>query len=174
MECQRRKTTGTRRRGPLQAITTGYPMQMVTVDILGPLPRTENGNSYILVAADYFTRWMEAWPIPNQEAKPVAERFTKEMFYRFSFPEKLHSDQDRQFESEVMQEICRLLQVQKTCTTPGHPQSNVLVEQFNRTLLNMLSTVVRDLHSTWDYHLRAICMAYNTSIHPTNGYCPFF
>ena len=95
------------------------------------------------------------------------------MFYRFSIPEQLHSDQGRQFESEVMQEICHLLQVQKTRTTPGHLQSDGLVERFNRTLLNMLSTVVGDLHSTWDQHLRAICMAYNTSVQPSTGYSPF-
>ena len=173
-ECQTRKTAGPRRKGPLKPVVVGYPMQMVAVDILGPLPHTENGNNYILVAADYFTRWMEAWPIPNQEAKTVAECLTKEMFYRFAIPEQLHSDQGRQFESEVMQEICRLLQVQKTRTTPGHPQSDGLVERFNRTLLNMLSTVVGDLHSTWDQHLRAICMAYNTSVQPSTGYSPFF
>ena len=172
-ECQTRKTSGPRRKGPLQPVVVGYPMQMVAVDILGPLPLSENGNNYILVAADYFTRWMEAWPIPNQEAKTVAECLTKEMFYCFSIPEQLHSDQGRQFESEVMQEICHLLQVQKTRTTPGHLQSDGLVERFNRTLLNMLSTVVGDLHSTWDQHLRAICMAYNTSVQPSTGYSPF-
>ena len=67
-------------------ITAGYPMQMVDIDILGPLPVTERGNWYVLVAPDYFTRWMEAWPIPNQEAKTVGECLTMEMFYRFSVP----------------------------------------------------------------------------------------
>ena len=46
-------------------ITAGYPMQIVAADLLGPLPESENGNSYILVVADYFTRWMEAFALPN-------------------------------------------------------------------------------------------------------------
>ena len=72
MNCATRKTAGLNRRGPLHPITVGYPLQLVAVDILGPLPRTSDGNSYILVADDHFTRWLEAWPVPNQEAKTVA------------------------------------------------------------------------------------------------------
>ena len=52
-------------------IVVGYPLQLVAMDILGPLPQTSD-NAYILVAEDYFTRWLEAWPIPNQETGTVA------------------------------------------------------------------------------------------------------
>ena len=62
------------------------------MDILGPLPESEAGNSYIMVVGDYFTRWMEAFAIPNQEATTVAEKLV-EVFMRFSIPEQLHSDQ---------------------------------------------------------------------------------
>ena len=76
MSCATRKPGGPTRRGPLQPIIVGYPLQLVAVDILGRLPQTSNGNKYILVAEDYFTRWLEAWPIPNQETKTVAEKYT--------------------------------------------------------------------------------------------------
>ena len=75
---------------------------MVAVDIVGPFPESRLGNSYILVIGDYFTRWMEAFPISNQEATTVARVLTNEVFYRFSPPEQLHSDQGKQFESEVV------------------------------------------------------------------------
>ena len=68
-------------------------MQVIAVDILGPLPESESGNSYVLVAGDYFTRWMEAYPIRNQEASTVARVLVDQWFCRFSVPEKLHSDQ---------------------------------------------------------------------------------
>ena len=58
-------------------------MQIVATDILGPLPLTCNGNSYLLVATDYFTRWVEAYPIPNQEAVTVANKLTQEFFSIF-------------------------------------------------------------------------------------------
>ena len=84
-------------RGPLKPVIVGYPLQLVAVDILGPLPVTSQGNSYILVAEDYFTRWLEAWPIPNQEIKTVAQKLLNEMFFRFSLPDQILSDQGRQF-----------------------------------------------------------------------------
>lgn len=73
-------------------------MQVVAVDILGPLPESTAGNSYILVAGDYFTKWLEAYAIPNQEAVTVARKLVNQMFCRFSPPEQLHSDQGKQFE----------------------------------------------------------------------------
>ena len=67
-------------------------MQVVTVDILGPL--VESGAD-ILVSGDYFTKWMEAYPIPNQEAITVAKKLVDEMFCRFFLPDQLHSDQGK-------------------------------------------------------------------------------
>ena len=72
-------------------------MQVVAVDIMGPLPETDDGNKYVLVVVDYFTRWTEAYGIRNQEAATVAKKLVDEVFCRFSPPEQLHSDQGRQF-----------------------------------------------------------------------------
>ena len=122
----------------MKSVKVGEPLQLVTVDILGPFPESENGNSYILVAGDYFTRWMEAYAIKNQEAGTVATTLTEEFFYRFSSPLQLHSDQGKQFESELVAETCRLLGIAKKHTTPYHPQGDGLIERFNRTLLNIV------------------------------------
>ena len=73
MACASRKTPTPKARAPLQPIATSYPMQLVATDILGPLPESPGGNSYILVVADYFTRYVEAYAIPNQEAVTVAQ-----------------------------------------------------------------------------------------------------
>ena len=116
--CATRKTPSPRNHAELTSIKAGYPMQIVATDILGPLPVTKHGNAYLLVATDYFTRWVEAYPIPNQEASTVANKLTQEMFFHFSPPEQLHSDQGRQFESTLIAEVCKLLQIQKTHTTP--------------------------------------------------------
>ena len=161
-------------RAPLQGIAMGSPMQMVAVDILGPLPTTSSGNKYVLVAGDYFTKWMEAYAIPNQEAVTVAKKLLDEMFCRFSLPEKLHSDQGRQFEGEVVTQLCQLLAIEKTRTTPYHPQSDGLIERFNRTLLSMLATCLEDHPTEWDQYLSKLCMAYNSSVQSTTGYSPYF
>ena len=149
-------------------------MQIVATDIVGPLPESDGGNSYILVVGDYFTKWMEAFPIPNQDAITVANKLVNEVFLMFAIPEQLHSDQGRQFESRFLSEVCKLLGIYKTRTTPYHPQCNGLVERFNRTLLNMLSTCVGDYPFDWEHHLRKVCMAYNSGVQMSTGYTPFY
>ena len=91
--CASRETTGMKHCVALQTIKTGYSMQVVAVLILGPLPESDNGKRYILVARDYFTKWFEAYAIPNQEAKTVVEKLANELFCRLSPPKQLHSDQ---------------------------------------------------------------------------------
>eukprot|EP00731_Ephydatia_muelleri_P018416 Em0011g456a len=172
--CAARKNPSRKSRAPLQSVTAGYPLQLVAVDIVGPLTPSKTENTYILVASDYFTRWVEAYAIPNQEAVTVANKLVDEFFCKFSVPEQLHSDQGRQFEANVMQEVCRLLQIDKTRTTPYHPQSDGLVERFNRTMLAMLASTVEEDPSNWEQHLRKVCMAYNTSVQPSTGYTPFY
>ena len=117
---------------------------------------------------------MEAYVIPNQEAVTVAKKLLDEMFCQFSLPEKLHSDQGRQFEGEVVTQLCRLLAIEKTHTTPYHPQSDGLVERFNQTLLSMLATCLEDHPNEWDQYLSKLCMAYNSSVQSTTGYSPYF
>ena len=168
--CASRKTPTPKGRAPLKPLVTSYPLQLVAMDIVGPFPESVAGNSYILVVADYFTRYVEAYAIPNQEAVTVVNKLVEEFFFRFSPPDQLHSDQGRNFESAIITEVCKLLGVRKSGTTPYHPQSDGLVERFNRTLLDMLATAVSDHPFEWEHHLR---LAYNTSIHPTTGYSPF-
>ena len=84
-------TTGER------VVVAGYPTQIMAVDLMGPLTESKSGNRYVMVVGDYFSRWMEAIPVPNREATTVAEKLVDEVFLRFSPPEQLHSDQGRQF-----------------------------------------------------------------------------
>ena len=117
---------------------------------------------------------MEVYPIPNQEATTVATKLIDELFCRFSIPDCLHSDQGQQFESEIIAHVCKLLNIEKSRTTPYHPQSDGLIEQFNRTLIQMLSTCTDQHPFDWEEHFPKLCMAYNSSKQVTTGYSPFF
>ena len=97
-------------------------MQIVAVDIMGPFLK---GKTHILVASDYFTRWAEAYAIPNLEETTVSSNF------RCGSPEQLHADQGRDFESSIMAEVCKTLRISNTRTTPYHPQLDGLVERLN-------------------------------------------
>ena len=76
---------------PLGILLLG--MEIVATDVVGPLPESDNRNKYLLVVTDYFTHWVEAFPLPNQEASTVAKTLVDEVFLQFGVPEQLHSNQ---------------------------------------------------------------------------------
>ena len=157
---------------PLQIMNAGSPMERVAIDIAGPLPVSTSGNRYILVAMDYFAKWPEAYAIPNQEATTVAQVLVNEFFSRFGVPYELHSDQGRNFESNVFKECCKILGIRKTRTTPMHPESDGMVERFNRTLGQELAKQCKNQQDDWDKHLPLLLMAYRSAEHESTGYTP--
>ena len=88
--CEMKKTPAPKKWARPQSMKASYPMQRVAVDVVGPSPQTAKGNLHVLVAADHFTWWVEAYATPNQEAVMVASKLVDEMFCRFSIPEQLH------------------------------------------------------------------------------------
>lgn len=171
-ECHSRK--GSKARAPMQLTTSGFPFQRIAIDLLGPLPRTKRSNAYVAVVTDYFTKWVEAYPLPNIEAETVVNVLMNEFVARYGVPYELHSDQGRQFEAKLIQDLTEKLGIKKTRTTPYHPQSDGLVERFNRTLCSMLSLYVNDHHSDWDDHIPLLMMAYRSSKHESTKYSPYF
>lgn len=90
--CEARKNPSRAARGKLGQYLVGEPLERVAIDILGPLPRTEKGNKYIVIISDYFTRWIEAYPVKNQEAITIARVFTEEFITRYGVPLQVHTD----------------------------------------------------------------------------------
>ena len=91
-----------KKRAPMQLEPVGLPMARIATDILGPLPESDNKNKYILVISDYFTKWTEAFPMANMEAKTIASLLVEEVITRFGVPLYIHSDQGRQYESMLL------------------------------------------------------------------------
>jgi len=171
-KCAASKGPSTRSRGSMKQYNVGLPFERMAIDVAGPFPETERGNKYILVATDYFSKWPEVFAIPNQEATTIVEVLFNNVFSRFGVPLELHSDQGRNFESKLFQKLCDLLGINKTRTTPLHPQSDGMVERFNRTLEEHLSKVV-DIHQKdWDQHIPSFLLAYRSAIHDTTGFTP--
>ncbi|PIK53794.1 Retrovirus-related Pol polyprotein from transposon [Apostichopus japonicus] len=125
-----------------------------------------------MVVADYFTKWVEAFPLKDQSAETVADTLVTDFVSRFGVPKQIHTDQGRNFESNLFKELCQLLGVDKTRTTPYHPQSDGMVERFNRTLEEMLAKVVDSDQKNWDKCIPLVMMAYRSSIHESTGHSP--
>ena len=172
--CVKRKSPVARHH-PLGNIPTGHRWDRITMDILDACDPTQDGYRYILVIADYFSKWTEAFTMKNKCADPVADLLVDNIILRFGMPLVIHSDQGREFENGLMKSLCTLLGCTKTRTAPYHPESDGMIERFNRTCLMMLSMFVNDRRDNWHELLpyMYVMQAYRTSVHESTGYSPF-
>ena len=171
-ECQRFKGPGIVKPAPLKQMMVGAPFERMGIDILGPYPATSRGNKYVVVACDYFSKWPEAIPVPNQEAETVATVLVEQVFSRIGIPLEIHTDQGRNFEARLLKEVASILGFHRTRTTPLHPQSAGLVERLNRTLNKHLAMFVNGNQSDWDTKIPLFLMAYRATPHQTTAYSP--
>ena len=154
-------------------VSVGRRWERVAMDLLDLSITSAKGNRYVLVMVDCFSRWTEACPLPDKTAVSVADAFFSNIVCCFGMPSVIHSDQGREFENKVMHEPCLLGGSHKTKTTPYHPESDGLVECFNRTLLMMLAMFAGNNKDDWDDLLPAVMMAYRSSVHESTGFSPY-
>ena len=169
--CVRRKSP-TNTRAPLCNITTSEPLELVCIDYL-LLDRCKGGFEYVLVITDHFTKYSIAVPTRNQTAKTTAEALFRNFIIHYGIPQKFHSDQGANFESKVIRELCDLLNISKSRTTPYHPMGNGQCERFNRTLISMLGTLKEDQKKDWKSFIGPIVHAYNCTRHDSTGVSPY-
>ena len=153
-------------------MVTGNILERCHVDITGPHPRTPRGSKYILTCVDSFSKWAEAFAIPNREAKTVARVLVEQVFCRLGTPIALLTDNAGELDGRLMQEICRLLDVDKQHTSYYHPETNSIAERFHGTLNSMMGRVVSENQKDWDLLLPYVMAAYRATVHQTTGYSP--
>lgn len=123
---------------------------------------------------DVFSKYTLAVPTRDQRATTVASVLVQEWFYKLGVPARLHSDQGRNFEGAVIAQLCHLYGIQKTHTTPYHPQGNGQCECFSRTLHDLLRSLPPEQKRSWTQHLAHVVFTYNTTCHHTTGESPHF
>jgi len=157
----------------LQPIPVGEPFSKIGIDIVGPLPLTENGNKYIIVATDYMTKWPEARAIPQATAQQVARFIYEDIICRHGCPDTILSDRGSHFRNQVIDELLKEYEIKHIYSTPYHPSTNGLVERFNRTLYESLAkTTVNP--QTWDTRIPSVLFAYRTARQATTKIEPFY
>ena len=148
------------------------PFQRIAMDIVGPLPRSRQGNRYILVVCDYATRYPEAIPLKSIDAGRIAEELVT-LFARVGIPEEVLTDQGTNFTSQLLSELYKMLHVHPIRTSPYHPQTDGLVERFNQTLKSMLRKAATTEGKDWDKMIPYLLFAYREVPQASTGFSPF-
>jgi hypothetical protein len=156
----------------LHPIATAGPWDIVGIDLVGPLPETSGQNRYIMTMTDLFSKWVESFAIKNKSADTVASVLEK-AFLRFGPPNKILTDQGREFVNSVNDSILQKHAVKHLVTSAYHPQTNGQDERTNQTIRRALSKLVNDNQDDWDTMLARICYDINTSKHDSTKASPF-
>ena len=153
---------------------SGEPWERVSIDVTGPHPVSTKGNAYILTVIDHFTKWVELFPMRNQEAPTVARILVDRVFCVHGCPIQILTDRGPNFESQLFRELYQRLSIDKVRTTAYHASCNGAIERFHSTMHSLIAKWVNDKHRDWDQHLPAVAFAYRTTEQESTGLTPYF
>jgi transposase InsO family protein len=142
------------------------------MDMAGPLPATEAGNINLLVIVDHFTKRVAFKALREVTAVKVADTLLED-FMRFGLPERMLSDQGRNFMAQVFELVYEHLDVERVHTSPYHPETDGISERMVRTIKQMLTCYVNQHQDDWDTHLPYLAFAYNSATHASTNQTPY-
>jgi transposase InsO family protein len=171
-ECSTSKKPHIQPKALLGQFHAGIPMERIHIDILGPFVESTKGNRYIVMMIDQFTKWLECYAIPNQGAEQVAMSLVEGFIARMGCPLQIHSDQGKNFMSDLFRKLCQLLEISKTRTTLYRPCANGQIERYNRTILQAIRCYFKNarFQRHWDRHLQLIADAIRATVNRQTGF----
>ena len=170
-QCQRASDHHWKGIAPQITFQSERPWQCMSVDIMGPLPKSNMGNKYIITFMDQFSRFIIAEATEDQTAETVARKMIERVVATFGAPESVLTDQGRQFEGTLFKELCKLLQTEKLRTSSYHPQTNGINERSHRTINNSLRAMIRNKRE-WDVHLPITILGQNATVNGSTDFSP--
>ena len=169
--CQRRGRS--KNNNLLHPIPVHSPFYQIGIDFVGPLPRTQRGKQYIIVAMDYLTKWPEARAVSEATAKAASQFIYEQIICQHGCPQIILSDRGTHFNNTMVKQLMEKFKINHLLSTPYHPQTNGLVERFNRTLCESLAKLSLK-NNDWDLYIAPTLFAYRTTKHSTTKIEPFF
>ena len=157
----------------MKPIIASHPLEIVAMDFT-LLEMSTSGHENVLVMTDIFSKYTLAIPTKDQTSKTVCKTFVKEWIQKLGIPERIHSDQGKSFENNIISELCRIYKITKSKTTPYNPQGNSQAERFNRTMHNILRTLGVEEKKRWPDHLQELVFMYNNTPHSSTGFAPYY
>ena len=170
-ECQKASKL-VNHRAPLKPLPViKEPFSRIAFDLVGPLPRTKQGNKYLLTCICLGSKYPDAVPLKRVDAKSVAEAML-EVFARTGLPTEILTDQGSVFMGRLMKQLCEMLSIHQIRTSPYHPQTDGCLERWHGSLKSMLRKCENG-RSDWDRLLKYVLFAYRSSPHTNTGFSPF-
>jgi hypothetical protein len=157
----------------LQNMATLWPFHTWGLDLISPIGPASGGHIWILMATEYFTKWVEAIPLRKATGAVVANFIQEHIITHFGIPYKLISDNSTPFVNKDVREVLEHYQIKHRRSTPYYPQGNGQAEATNRMLLQILSKMVFDYCSNWSSHLADVLWAYRSLPKTTTCFTPF-
>lgn len=150
-----------------------FPWQIISLDLMGPFPKSRNCNTMLLVITCWFSKFVLLFPLRTGKADKICEIVEKQ-FLLFGAPQAIICDNGKQFNSQVFKEMANKYNTKLWFTPSYHPQSNP-TERVNRVVGTMIATFTKPgRHNTWDECLPEIGHAIRTAVHETTGYTPSY
>ena len=148
------------------------PNERVHIDLFGPL-QGDSKHKYVAVITCAFTNWTEVTPIANKEAITVAKAVFEEWICRRGTMQQLVSDGGKEFANSLLDELCKLMSINKHVVTPYHPMSNGQAERFNKDMKKYLRTILTDT-TNWAAYLKPLQFAHNSALNKSTNFTPHF
>ncbi|GFO16843.1 Pol polyprotein [Plakobranchus ocellatus] len=145
---------------------------MIAIDFT-QMEMSSDGRDTVMVITDVFSKWAMAVPVRDQTARTVVRVLIEEWFTVFGVPARIHSDQGRAFEAEVVSELCEHYGIVKSRTAPYNPRCNGQTERFNRTLHDLLRTLTPEEKRRWPQYIKELVFWYNTTPHSATNISPY-
>lgn len=170
-ECVSKEKKGSLKQGIHYSRQQGYPLEMLYVDLIGPLNQTQEGFKYILSMEDGFSRYAVLHPLRTKETPEVTRILVEKFVASYGCPNSIFSDNGREFTSKLFEGMCKELNIVKKNSPPYCPQSNK-VERLHRTIGAFLRMSLSRENTEWNRELPFFQMAYNTKVHASTGVTP--
>lgn len=150
------------------------PFQTISIDLVGPLPRSRAGYTFIFVVLCCFTKYVMLFPLRRAVGKTIAQRLEEDVFLKHGVPRTVIADNGSQFTGSELKSLFRKYDIPQVHLTPRYcPQVNS-VERYNKSVMTAISILVKDDHRCWDGTLAKVQFAMNTAVNETTRFTPFF
>ncbi|GJT95425.1 reverse transcriptase domain-containing protein [Tanacetum coccineum] len=172
-ECQVHKPVPRNPQEKLNPITSPWPFYKWGIDIAGPFPEGPGKVKFLIVAMDYFTKWIEAKPVATITGNQVKKFVWENIVCRFGLPGEIISDNGKQFRDNPFKDWCEKLCIQQHFASVKHPQTNGLVERANRSLGEGIKARLGKDNKNWMEEISHVLWAHRTMVKSSNGDTPF-